>query len=198
MSSNNIHSPINVPLEIRGSPVTLEHNSLVNSSIGVDVIECNDFLNDTFREDLEILPPEHLRYINNLRKRVLSLEHNYHEAKQSRIFWLNEYHELGHRADDMAQLINQMGTQISSLKSDFYHVNASASRKETEIRAIRSQYGKDVESLKIEVQKWFGFYLDTKHPMLFQQYDSAPSTTIAPLTSMLSVPRIPNAVDPSM
>ena len=90
MSSNNVHSPINVPLEIRGSPVTLEHNSLVNSSIGVDVIEGNDFLNDTFREDLEILPPEHLRYINNLRKRRLSLEHDYHEAKQSRIFWLNE------------------------------------------------------------------------------------------------------------
>ena len=81
-----------------------------------------------------------------------------------------------------------MGAQISSLKSDFYHVNASASRKETEIRAIRSQYGKDVESLKIEVQKWFGFYLDTKHPMLFPQYGSAPSTKFAPITNMLSAP----------
>ena len=61
MSSNNVHSPINVPLEIGGSPVTHERHSLVNSSIGVDIIEGNDFLSDNFREDLEILPPEPLR-----------------------------------------------------------------------------------------------------------------------------------------
>ena len=67
MSSNHVHSPINVPLEIGGSPVMPEHQSLVNNYIGVDVIEGKDFLNDTFREDLEILPPEPLRYINNLR-----------------------------------------------------------------------------------------------------------------------------------
>ena len=81
-----------------------------------------------------------------------------------------------------------MGAQISSMKSDLCYANVSTSMKETEIIAIRSQYSNDVESLKIEVQKWFGFYLDTKHPMLFPQYGSAPSTKFAPITNMLSAP----------
>ena len=81
MSFNNVHSPSNNPRKIEGSPVTFEYYSHRNSPIDVDTVKDDDFLNGNFHEDLEILQPGPLRYIINLCKHVLSLEHDYHAAK---------------------------------------------------------------------------------------------------------------------
>ena len=105
MSSNNAYSSPNNPIEIEGSHIMPEYHSHVNGPRDVDIV-WGDILNSNFGEDLETLLPEPLCYVNNLHKRVVSLEHDYREAKQSRNFWLNEYHDLGHHTDDMAQLIN--------------------------------------------------------------------------------------------
>uniref|UniRef100_A0A803P4I3 Uncharacterized protein n=1 Tax=Cannabis sativa TaxID=3483 RepID=A0A803P4I3_CANSA len=116
-----------------------------------------------------------LSYVNDLRSRVHFIERT-----------LNEYDDTNRRAsecrdhlrhlDNFNDHFDDLSLKMISVRTELLQASCVISRKEAELRCILaehkrdmdflySQFNRDVELLKHEVQVCLSHYLDAKHPV---------------------------------
>ncbi|KAM6546135.1 hypothetical protein CsatB_026871 [Cannabis sativa] len=147
--------------------------------------------------ELSELPSEALSYVNDLRSRVRFLERTLNESDDTNRIRASECRDHLRHLDNLNDRFDDLSLKMISVRTELLQASSLISRKEAELRCILaeherdmdflcSQFNRDIELLKHEVQVWFRHYLDAKHPVSLTV--PSPNDRVIPFSNTFEVP----------
>ncbi|KAM6582028.1 hypothetical protein CsatB_009030 [Cannabis sativa] len=154
-------------------------------------------LNVVLVGELSELPSYALSYVNDLHSRVRFLERMLNESDDTNRIRTSECCDHLRHLDNLNDHFDDLSLKMISVRTELLQAFSVIYRKEAELRCIRaeherdmdflcSQFNRDVELLKHEIQVWFRHYLDAKHPVSLTV--PSPNDRVIPFSNTFEVP----------